>query len=221
VDSNDRVLGLYVDYSGRGLDAEKAGCACPVREAFRPERWSSKEISSGGDTQMEASFSLFRGLSLMIYQSTLVSDRAPYDKFAKGDQSVLSATAKQGLSIFRDEGKSINCHGSPQFAGATVKELRGGGEDDLIEFMPMAVGAAFYDGSFYSIGVRPTAEDIGLGASHPKFGPLSYSRREQQGRNPDERVIVRPHDRVAVDGALKSSALRNIEPTGPCKHNGA
>jgi len=220
VDSSDSVLGLYVDYSGRGLDAEKAGYARLVREAFRPEWWSSKEITSGGYTQMEANFSLFWGLSLMMYQSTLVSDQAPYDKFAKGDQSALSAKAKAGLSIFLNEGKCINCHGGPQFAGATVKELRGGAEQGLVEFMPMAVGAAFYDGGFYNIGVRPTAEDIGVGASHPKFGPLSYSRQEQQGRNPDERVIVRPRDRVAVDGAFKSSTLRNIELTGPYMHNG-
>ena len=220
VDSSDSVLGLYVDYSGRGLDAEKAGYARLVREAFRPEWWSSKEITSGGYTQMEANFSLFWGLSLMMYQSTLVSDQAPYDKFARGDQSALSAKAKAGLSIFLNEGKCINCHGGPQFAGATVKELRGDVEKGLVEFMPMAVGAAFYDGGFYNIGVRPTAEDIGVGASHPTFGPLSYSRQEQQGRNPDGRVIVRPRDRVAVDGAFKSSTLRNIELTGPYMHNG-
>jgi cytochrome c peroxidase len=220
VDSTDSVLGLWVDSSGRGLDAEKAGYARLVREAFRPEWWSSQEITSGGYTQMEANFSLFWGLSLMLYQSTLVSDQAPYDQFAKGDLNALTPKAKEGLRIFLNEGKCINCHGGPQFAGALVNEVRGAAGEGLIEFMPMAVGAAFYDGGFYNIGVRPTAEDIGVGASHPKFGPLSYSRQEQQGRNPDERVIVRPRDRVAVDGAFKSSTLRNIELTGPYMHNG-
>jgi len=220
VDSTDSVLGLWVDSSGRGLDAEKAGYARLVREAFRPEWWSSQEITSSGYTQMEANFSLFWGLSLMLYQSTLVSDQAPYDQFAKGDQNALTPRAKEGLRIFLNEGKCINCHGGPQFAGALVNELRGTAGEGLIEFMPMAVGAAFYDGGFYNIGVRPTAEDIGVGASHPKFGPLSYSRQEQQGRNPDQRVIVRPRDRVAVDGAFKSSTLRNIELTGPYMHNG-
>jgi hypothetical protein len=220
VDSTDSVLGLWVDSSGRGLDAEKAGYARLVREAFRPEWWSSQEITSGGYTQMEANFSLFWGLSLMLYQSTLVSDQAPYDQFAKGDMNALTPKAKEGLRIFLNEGKCINCHGGPQFAGALVNEVRGAAGEGLIEFMPMAVGAAFYDGGFYNIGVRPTAEDIGVGASHPKFGPLSYSRQEQQGRNPDERVIVRPRDRVAVDGAFKSSTLRNIELTGPYMHNG-
>jgi len=220
VDSTDSVLGLWVDSSGRGLDAEKAGYARLVREAFRPEWWSSRDITSSGYTQMEANFSLFWGLSLMLYQSTLVSDQAPYDQFAKGDQNALTPKAKEGLRIFLNEGKCINCHGGPQFAGALVNELRGAAGEGLVEFMPMAVGAAFYDGGFYNIGVRPTAEDLGVGASHPKFGPLSYSRQEQQGRNPDQRVIVRPRDRVAVDGAFKSSTLRNIELTGPYMHNG-
>jgi hypothetical protein len=84
----------------------------------------------------------------------------------------------------------------------------------------MAVGNAFYDGGFYNIGVRPTAEDIGLGASHAKLGPLSYSLQEQEGDNPDPAVTVPPGGRVAVNGAFKTPTLRNIALTGPYMHNG-
>ena len=220
VDATDSVLGLWVDSCGRGLDQDKAGYARLIREAFQPVWWSSHEVTSDGYTHMEANFSLFWGLSLMLYQATLVSDQAPYDSFAKGDLNALTPRAKEGLQIFLKEGKCINCHGGPQFAGALVQELRGNNAEHLVEFMPMAVGTAFYDGGFYNIGVRPTAEDIGVGARHPLFGPLSYSRQEQQGRNPDPRTLVRPGNRVAVDGAFKASTLRNIELTGPYMHNG-
>ena len=220
VDATDSVLGLWVDSCGQGLDQDKAGYARLIREAFQPVWWSSHEVTSDGYTHMEANFSLFWGLSLMLYQATLVSDQAPYDSFAKGDLNALTPRAKEGLQIFLNEGKCINCHGGPQFAGALVQELRGNNAEHLVEFMAMAVGTAFYDGGFYNIGVRPTAEDIGVGARHPLFGPLSYSRQEQQGRNPDPRTLVRPGNRVAVDGAFKASTLRNIELTGPYMHNG-
>lgn len=84
----------------------------------------------------------------------------------------------------------------------------------------MEKGIAYYDGGFYNIGVRPTHEDLGLGTKHPVFGPLSYSRQEQNGRNPDPVKSINPEARVTVDGAFKTPTLRNIELTGPYMHNG-
>ena len=84
----------------------------------------------------------------------------------------------------------------------------------------MARGVAFYDGGYYNIGVRKTEEDIGVGASHPQFGPLSYSKQRQNGRDVGSSIDVPAGARVAVNGAFKSSTLRNIELTGPYFHNG-
>jgi cytochrome c peroxidase len=221
VHPQDSVLGSYRDSSGRGLSNSLASYAKLIRESFRPEWWSGSEKTADGFTHMEANFSLYWGLSLMLYQSTLVSDQTPFDAFAKGNKQALTAQAQEGLRIFLGPGKCINCHGGSEFAGATVSDLRGGNtEHGLIEFMPMAIGNAFYDGGFYNIGVRPTAEDIGLGAAHPRFGPLSYSRQEQQGGDPDSAVAVPPDARVTVNGAFKTPTLRNIELTGPYMHNG-
>ncbi len=219
--SDDSVLGSYRHASGQGLDTMKASYAALIRAAFRPEWWSSKKITADGYTQMEANFSLYWGLALMMYQSTLVSDQAPIDHFARGNEQALSPQAKEGMKIFLGSGKCINCHGGPEFAGATVSKLRGVlGNGGLIEFMPMEKGIAYYDGGFYNIGVRPTHEDLGLGTKHPVFGPLSYSRQEQNGRNPDPVKSINPEARVTVDGAFKTPTLRNIELTGPYMHNG-
>lgn len=218
---DDSVLGPYVDHSGRGLDQNSAGYAKLIRESFQPEWWSSPTTTEDGYTHMEANFSLYWGLAIMLYESTLVSDQTPYDDYARGNQNALSAKAKRGLQIFLNEGKCINCHGGPEFAGGTVSQLRGVLSDEgLIEFMAMELDTAFYDGGFYNIGVRPQAEDLGVGATHPQFGPLSYSRQEQQGGNPDPKTTVGPNARINVDGAFKSSTLRNIELTGPYMHNG-
>ncbi|MFM8474861.1 MAG: cytochrome c peroxidase [Planctomycetaceae bacterium] len=219
--ADDSVLGSYRHSSGHGLDSTKASYAALIRAAFRPEWWSSKKVTAEGHTHMEANFSLYWGLALMMYQSTLVSDQTPFDDFARGNDQALSPLAKEGMKIFLGAGKCINCHGGPEFAGATVSELRGVfATDGLIEFMPLERTVAYYDGGFYNIGVRPTQEDLGVGAKHPIFGALSYTRQEQLGRNPDLLRSVRPSARVAVDGAFKSPTLRNVELTGPYMHNG-
>ncbi len=221
VHREDSVLGRFRHASGFGLNDSTAGYARLIREAFHPEWWSGTRPTAAGYTHMEANFSLYWGISLMLYQATLISDQAPFDDFARGNKNALSSKAKEGLEIFLGSGKCINCHGGSEFAGATIDQVRNPNDSHfVIENMQMAVGRAFYDSGFYNIGVRPTAEDIGLGASHPRLGPLSYSRQEQAGGNPDPFVKVRPGDRVAVDGAFKSPSLRNIELTGPYMHNG-
>ncbi|MEI7702500.1 MAG: cytochrome c peroxidase, partial [Planctomycetia bacterium] len=219
---DDSVLGIYLDSSGRGLDLNQAAYAKLIREAFLPEWWSGVAKTSDGYTQMEANFSLYWGLAIMMYESTLVSDQAPYDRYARGDKDALTAQAKEGLRIFVKEGKCLNCHHGPEFAGGTISNLRGVlSEDGGVSLMKMAQGIAFYDEGFYNIGVRPTTEDLGVGGSHPLFGPLSYGRQEQAGRNPDPGDVVTPDQRVAVDGAFKAPTLRNVELTGPYMHNGS
>lgn len=221
VSPDDSVLGCFCDESGHGLCSKKTSYSQLIREAFKPEWWSGRRLTSEGFTHMEANFSLYWGLAIMMYESTLVSDQAPYDRWAAGDRAALSPLAQEGLKLFMNEGRCINCHSGPEFAGATVSELRGVlSNDGGVERMQMSTGIAVYDGGFYNIGVRPTFEDIGVGAAHPLFGPLSYSRQEQLGRNPEPKVVVPQDQRLAVNGAFKTPTLRNVSLTGPYMHNG-
>lgn len=219
VHKDDSVLGPFAD-SGTGLT--DVDYATMVRAAFHDQWWKSQTTTPEGYTLMEANFSLFWGLSILLYESTLVSDDSKFDQFEKGSVDLTDAE-KSGLEIFKGEGKCINCHGGPEFTGATVSQIRGviSPEPDPIEFMVMQEGPeAFYDNGFYNIGVRPTLEDIGVGAEHPKFGPLSFTRQRQQGRDVGQDIDVGRRARTAVDGAFKTPTLRNIELTGPYMHNG-
>lgn len=215
VHAKDSVLGTDRHTSGKGI---KSAYADLIKAAFRDEWWNSSKLTPDGYTVMEANFTLFFGLAIQQYEATLVSDQTPFDKYAKGDKKALDKTELEGLAIFLNEGKCINCHGGAEFAGGTVSEVRG----DEIEFMPMQVGEAFYDNGYYNIGVRPTAEDLGVGAINPDFGPLALSRRVQQGQSPKgiKKPNIGRNDRIAVDGAFKTPTLRNIELTGPYFHNG-
>ena len=219
VSTQDSVLGWTADPNAKGLRAEW-NYARLIRESFHDDWWNSTQKTSDGYTMMEANFSLYWGLALMMYQSTLVSDETPYDSFALGDRTRLTPSAKRGLATFMSSGKCINCHGGPEFAGATIRKLRSS-TPSLVEFMVMGDGTnAWYDSGFYNIGVRPTLEDIAVGASHPTFGPLSYTRQRQLGRDIGQAASIGSGDRIAVKGAFKSPSLRNIELTGPYFHNG-
>lgn len=219
VSAQDSVLGWTANTTGKGLRTEW-DYARLIRESFHDDWWNSTQKTADGYTMMEANFSMYWGLALMMYQSTLISDETPYDYYALGDRTRLSASAKRGLATFMSSGKCINCHTGPEFAGATIRKLRGT-TPELVEFMVMGDGKnAWYDSGFYNIGVRPTLEDIALGASHPDFGPLSYTKQRQQGKEIGQSVSIASGDRIAVNGAFKSPSLRNIELTGPYFHNG-
>lgn len=216
VDPTDSVLGVASGGAATGLGSLSYGQL--IRDAFRSEWWSSPQATDGF-THMEANFSLFWGLSIMMYESTLVSDKTPYDAYASGNANALNESAKRGLKIYLNEGKCINCHGGSEFAGATVSDIRGS-TPKLIEKMQMEHSIALYDNGFYNIGVRKTLEDLGVGASHPEFGPLSYTGQKLAGRNIGQTITVTASDRVANDGGFKTPTLRNIELTGPYFHNG-
>ena len=65
--------------------------------------------------------------AIAVFEATLITPNAPFDRFLKGDQSALSATQKEGLALFIDRGL---CQ-LPQWNqcwGRHVRPLRSGGE---------------------------------------------------------------------------------------------
>lgn len=223
VHPQDSVLGSLAATNGPGLQ-DGVTYAGLIRRSFDRKWWGSPDPTSDGYTQMEANLSLFWGMSIMLYESTLVSDQTPFDRYLLGDSNALSKQQKEGLKLFMGAGKCINCHSGSELTSASVSYQRSRTSPQSVHLMPMAVGpSAFYDEGFYNIGVRKTAEDLGIGGKSPFGGPLSLSRRIQQGENPDlagQSVSIGPNDPIAVDGSFKTPGLRNVELTGPYFHNG-
>jgi len=128
-------------------------------------------------TQMEANFSLFFGLAIQLYESTLVGANTRFDSFLAGNQAALTEQEQRGLGTFLGKGSCIACHVGSALTAASILVIQGlenpeeaeGG----IEFMGMAEGTAFYDTGFYNISVRPTADDIGRGDITPTTNPLT------------------------------------------------
>ena len=151
VHPDDSLLGSVRNPAGNGLDVTYAQL---ISDAFLNSWWDSDVIidrsgavigrgtPNGLDqfSLMEANFSLFWGLAIQLYEATLVSSDSPFDRFARGDLSAMTANQRVGLDLFLQM-DCDECHGGSEFTNASVN--------------------ATDDGAFNFIGVDPLSEDPG------------------------------------------------------------
>ena len=137
-----------------------------------------------------------------------------------------------------------SCHNTALFTTATVPATLGPQGEGLVDRMLIGnLDTALYDTGFYNIGVRPTAEDLGVGGTDPFGNPLSFARQYLsvlKGEPVPDRFTINPclfgmpaspnhcsyhpnpwTERTAVDGTFKTPTLRNVELTGPYFHTGS
>jgi len=186
---------------------------------------SPSSNNNGEYTQIEANFSLFFGLAVQLYQATLVSDQTPFDRYAAGEATALTAMQRQGLFLFFTKGKCGDCHAGPEFTSASVNNIAN------LRVETMGFGRAnkfIYDAGFYNIGVRPTLEDISVGDTDPFGYPFSEARLLSIfGPQVYKQVVGHPapmpingDEFIVADGLFKTPTLRNIELTAPYFHTG-
>ena len=196
---------------------------------------------------------MFWGLAVQAYEATLVSDDSRFDQ-AQEDltygRDKLTEQEQNGLNLFFGQGKCIACHLGSEFTAASVNHASNINNTPAIgkytERMLLGDGGiALYDAGFYNIGVRPSAEDLGVGATDPYGYPLSFTRNAKKN-SPNDPYLdnanmaslspdpfqadsflfaasldpVISDERDAIDGAFKVPSLRNVELTGPYFHNG-
>ena len=148
VSAGDSVLGPRSMPDGIGLSSTYRQL---VDLAFWPE-WRTTHPTPDGTPQVEANFSLFFGITIQMYEATLVSDDSRYDRWAAaggpagGDAAgILTAQERRGLDIFANPGtltgvpvgNCIACHASSAFSSATWIMLAQP-EISVVEIMPSA-----------------------------------------------------------------------------------
>jgi len=256
VDPTDSVLGphVYVNSSGVQGAGLKETYKQLIQAAFWPKYWNAKQttfyVTAGtSNSQMAENFSLFWGLSIMLYESTLVSDDTRFDRYMSGDFSALTAQENLGLQLFLGPANCASCHRGPELTSAATslqfEDETGGLVERMFMGDPLALNGAgvpqgpmaLYDQGFYNLGVTPATNDVGIGGADPWGGPLAFARQYVQrlaGGPVQDSFFVNPctfeafacvpvsesSPRVAVDGAFKVPTLRNVELTGPYFHNG-
>ena len=121
VDPTDSVLGTLSKAPGKGLNTTYTTL---IQKAFQPEWWQfSRHICTAADgstvtnvdpaafetcpagtddySQMEYNFSLFWGVAIQMYESTLIADQTPFDKYMEQQQTytLIGDNNKQSYTI--------------------------------------------------------------------------------------------------------------------------
>jgi cytochrome c peroxidase len=239
VHPEDSVLGSSSNWPQPGL--RERSYENMIEDAFDRVWWDSQyivKVDPTGGTQyirqprgpsatdefslMDYNFSLFFGLAIQLYESTLISDDSPFDQYIDGNTNALTAQQQQGKALFQDRRAGCaGCHGGAEFTNASVNNV----ENERLKRMRVGSREVVYDNGFYNIAVRPTGEDLGVGGNDPFTHPLSESRLAQQGLfesllNATPNTPVGATERITADGAFKTPGLRNVELTAPYFHNG-
>ena len=168
VSSDDSVLGPYANPAGTGFTNGHT-YASLTRAAFRPEYWRYaglvdergtslgrrlREPGSTGFYQDEYNFSFFFGLAIQAYESTLVSDDSPYDRYLDGDTKALAPVELDGLEMFQRRA-CASCHVDPELTLSTYSGVFGASG-----FRGLGANAGF----FYT-GVELPDLDTGIGGN--------------------------------------------------------
>ena len=206
-------------------------------------------------TLSQYNFALFFGLAVQLYEATLVSDNTPWDRFRREhpvatDPALnpwtnpnpyhISRLALFGAHLFNDRTRTpdpvtglshlrcSNCHESAELTDASVRRIDAAANGPVRNRDGNVI-----DKGFNNIGLRPTDNDPGVGASDA-FGPLSHSKRLFPNGfliSPTDCISTPPppaciFDGAAVtkgfgvEGAFKVPSLRNVALTAPYFHNG-
>jgi cytochrome c peroxidase len=226
VAQDDSVLGPLSAFPNNGLSTNYVSM---IKAAFQPKWWGSNIVvdkdsnilhtgspqNTDEYSQMEYNFSLFWGVAIQMYESTLVSDNSRFDQFMEGNHTALSALEQMGLDRFQGKGHCTSCHNGAEFTDATVSNVLSH-SGSVVEQLP---GGRWHDIGFHNIGVRPTNDDMGLAASDPSgLASLSVAQLAAMGQVTGTSVPAGAP--VSVSGAVKTPGLRNIELTAPFFLNG-
>src|SRR3989475_2573978 len=180
VDPTDSVLGVLAkSRTSPGARGLTQSYVTMIQNAFQPKWWNSDKVvtfpagvrtisaptgaplTTSQFTVMEQNFSLFFGLAIQEYESTLVSDDSPFDRFMNGT-GTLTAQEQAGLNIFNAGGSACaECHASATFTAASTNNF-GNGVDPIEQRLTAAGANPFHDGGFFNIGVGPATDVIGV-----------------------------------------------------------
>ena len=255
VAATDGVLGPYAD-DERGLNLTYHEL---IEAAFEPAWWRSNLIvvvAADGSlsfvprpsralrgnefTLLEYNFALFFGLSVQLYEMTLITDDAPVDRFFDGRTDALTAQELRGLAVFTGSSACAGCHSGAEFTDNARRILQGAVVDGVqqpAEYVERMFNGqcevVAYDQGVYNIGVRPTEEDLGQGKNDPFGNPLSFIKLLTLPASdiPAQELLTYPipnianppiaiGERTITDGTFKVPSLRNLELTAPYFHNG-
>jgi cytochrome c peroxidase len=210
VSASDSVLGPLSNSGSTGL-VSTFSYQFMIEQAFDPRWWSapgtytisstgalkSTTAAKGGYSQMALNFSMFEGIAVMMYESTLISNQTPYDTLLSQGQLIptgigciagsgVNPLVARGCQLFfapppniipgvPSGGGCALCHsGALMSEGAVVA---GQPNTPMLQaFEPDGV-IGTHDLGYINIGVQPVFTDQLNGRVDAYNNPLSYVRQ--------------------------------------------
>ena len=132
----------------------------------------------------------------------------------------ISRLALFGADLFNDRTKGptnvrcSNCHEQNELTDASARRVAAAVNGPVRNRDGNVI-----DKGFNNIGLRPTGDDLGVGAVDV-FGPLSFTRRAFPLAPPPFFDAAAVTKGFGVEGAFKVPSLRNVALTAPYFHNG-
>jgi hypothetical protein len=174
VSRTDSVLGPYASPSGRGLKLQHA-YASLIMQAFEPRYWAAvgwHRIENGslvnaaspltGHSQMTVNFPMFWGLSIMIYERTLISDQSRFDNWLASCRPAVAPGAGDANAVPLVN-PTVNCQPSVDNPNTSTNPVDHGlSEQEVLGFA-----------LFFAPGNPRAAGNPACGTCH---GPLANSR---------------------------------------------
>lgn len=110
--------------------------------------------------------------AIATFERTLVSARSPFDRYAAGETSALSASARRGLDLFRSVStRCFECHGMPTFANPDYKVLGVPSREDPKKIDPDTGRAQVTPGRAYEHAFKvPTLRNVAKTAPYMHNG---------------------------------------------------
>ncbi len=148
--------------------ADEMGVGDPATMAAQlaaiPEYVALFDAAFGGGENSVTPDNALRALA--AFQRTLISDDAPFDRYAAGDSAALTASQRRGLALFRSGAtRCFECHGAPTFASDTFRVVGVPGDDP-------GRAAVADDGVFGAFKV-PTLRNVALTAPYMHDGSMA------------------------------------------------
>lgn len=132
-------------------------------------------------------------MAIASFERTLVSSRAPLDRFLAGDDAALSGEARKGYEIFTGKGKCAGCH----------------------------FGAILSDGRFHALNVPENPQDRKdprIAATRRFVAKISnYEEYRTLEEDPGRYLVTKDKKDWT---AFRTPTLREIAKTAPYMHNG-
>ncbi|MDH3685766.1 MAG: cytochrome-c peroxidase [Myxococcales bacterium] len=211
VHPDDSVLGDSRDPSGLGLETTYRAL---VEQAFDERYWSATKGDFGATPDgapydhMEANFAFLFGLAVQVYESTLISDDAPFDQSARDANGIptdFSAAELNGLDLFMGKAHCVDCHRGAEFSAAAISQMEGAElvprhsshkvtGPNFVDRISLVNGElALVDRGFMNTGVAPPENDSGAAVTDSEGLPRSYAAQYAErlagGKPPEKKTV--------------------------------